>query len=267
MNEMGKFIAEIRKEKNMTQKDLAKVLYVSDRAVSKWERGKSFPDISLLKKISEVLDVSLTELFNGKRMDEVSIEKTDKILEDSVKHLKKQSYKNILIKVLLIIPIILFFFFVFLIVVSEFYYGSIRIGNKTLDFPNLSSSVAKVYSDKFMEAFKNEDFDKIAHLYRSFEVDEKIMESFQIFYEYYDVVDYEYNYFFHNGSNYTIAYNVVLQVLEEEVDVIFYIVSLNQDVIFSPNIYDFIDEDIIKNCKKIEDAYFNLVSLSFVNRV
>ncbi len=73
--------------------------------------------------------------------------------------------------------------------------------------------------------------------------------------------------FFHNGSNYTIAYNVVLQVLEEEVDVIFYIVSLNQDVIFSPNIYDFIDEDIIKNCKKIEDAYLNLVSLSFVNRV
>lgn len=54
MNEMGKFIAEIRKEKNMTQKDLANVLYVSDRAVSKWERGKSFPDISLLKKISEV---------------------------------------------------------------------------------------------------------------------------------------------------------------------------------------------------------------------
>lgn len=50
MNEMGKFIAEIRKEKNMTQKDLANVLYVSDRAVSKWERGKSFPDISLLKK-------------------------------------------------------------------------------------------------------------------------------------------------------------------------------------------------------------------------
>ena len=111
MNEMGKFIAEIRKEKNMTQKDLANVLYVSDRAVSKWERGKSFPDISLLKKISEVLDVSLTELFNGKRMDEVSIEKTDKILEDSVKHLKKQSYKNILIKVLLIIPIILFLYF------------------------------------------------------------------------------------------------------------------------------------------------------------
>lgn len=50
MNEaMGKFIASLRKEKNMTQKDLADKLYVSDRAVSKWERGLNFPDITLLK--------------------------------------------------------------------------------------------------------------------------------------------------------------------------------------------------------------------------
>ncbi len=95
MNEaMGKFIASLRKEKNMTQKDLADKLYVSDRAVSKWERGLNFPDITLLKKLSEVLGVSLTELLNGERMDDVSKEKSDEILEDGVKHYKKQVYKS-----------------------------------------------------------------------------------------------------------------------------------------------------------------------------
>ena len=55
-------IKEARCKKNLTQKDLSDMLYVTDRAVSKWERGKSLPDISMLKKISEVLDIDINEL-------------------------------------------------------------------------------------------------------------------------------------------------------------------------------------------------------------
>ena len=61
----GKFLCEVRKEKNLTQKELANILHVTDKAVSKWERGKSFPDISLLEPLSKTLDLSIGELLEG----------------------------------------------------------------------------------------------------------------------------------------------------------------------------------------------------------
>lgn len=63
----GKFIKELRAENNMTQKQLAEKLYITDKAVSKWERGLSLPDISLLENIAEIFGVSVSELVNGER--------------------------------------------------------------------------------------------------------------------------------------------------------------------------------------------------------
>lgn len=65
----GRFVAERRREKNLTQKELADRLVVSDKAVSKWERGLSFPDITLLEPMASVLEVSITELMEGRRID------------------------------------------------------------------------------------------------------------------------------------------------------------------------------------------------------
>ena len=64
----GLFLVQLRKEKGMTQKELAEKLYVSDKAVSKWERGLSLPDISLLQPMAELLDVTVTELLSGRRI-------------------------------------------------------------------------------------------------------------------------------------------------------------------------------------------------------
>ena len=64
---MGRFISELRKTQKMTQKDLAEKLNVSDKAVSKWERGLSCPDISLLSSLSDILGVSIDELLNGEK--------------------------------------------------------------------------------------------------------------------------------------------------------------------------------------------------------
>jgi len=61
----GIFIAQLRKAKGMTQKALAQRLYVSDKAVSKWERGLSLPDIALLQPMADILGVTLTELLSG----------------------------------------------------------------------------------------------------------------------------------------------------------------------------------------------------------
>ena len=64
---MGTFIAELRKSKAMTQKEMASQLGVSDKAVSKWERGLSCPDIALLSPLSSLLGITATELLNGER--------------------------------------------------------------------------------------------------------------------------------------------------------------------------------------------------------
>lgn len=66
----GHFLAQLRREKGMTQKELAATLYVSDKAVSKWERGLSVPDISLLVPLAEQLNVTVAELLQGRWVEE-----------------------------------------------------------------------------------------------------------------------------------------------------------------------------------------------------
>ena len=66
----GTLIKELRKEKGMTQKELAQILHITDRAVSKWERGLNAPDIALLEPLAKALDVSVLDLINGERSSE-----------------------------------------------------------------------------------------------------------------------------------------------------------------------------------------------------
>ncbi len=70
----GAFVAELRKEKGFTQQDLADRLFVSNKAVSKWERGQGLPDISLLEPLAEVFGVTVTELLRGERLGEKTLD-------------------------------------------------------------------------------------------------------------------------------------------------------------------------------------------------
>lgn len=66
---IGKFILELRKEKNMTQQELASKLGVSDKTISKWENGRGMPDLSLMKPLCNVLGITISELLSGERLD------------------------------------------------------------------------------------------------------------------------------------------------------------------------------------------------------
>lgn len=66
-NRIGPFIRDLRQEKDMTQQQLADRLGITDKAVSKWERCVSYPDITLLRELADVLGVSVTELLAGER--------------------------------------------------------------------------------------------------------------------------------------------------------------------------------------------------------
>ena len=92
---IGKFIASLRKEKNMTQEQFAQKMGVSINAVSKWERGISFPDVSLFKKICNELNISIEELINGEKDN--SDEAKEKAIITSIKDKEKMKKKNIVI--------------------------------------------------------------------------------------------------------------------------------------------------------------------------
>lgn len=83
MNEMdrekfGVFLSELRKEQGLTQKEVAERLFVTDKAVSKWERGLSMPDTALLMPLADLFGVTVTELLRGERMaQEDSVERQE----------------------------------------------------------------------------------------------------------------------------------------------------------------------------------------------
>ena len=80
---IGKFIAECRKEKQMTQVQLAEKLGITNRAVSKWETGKSTPDVSIMLELCKELEISVNELLCGRHLDmeEEKMENENNILK------------------------------------------------------------------------------------------------------------------------------------------------------------------------------------------
>ena len=103
---VGKFIAEQRKAHCLTQKELAEKVNVTDKAVSKWETGKGYPDIETMKSLADVFDVSISELLEGKKVPEENLadiceEQVIKQIKNKNKSLKK--YRIILLICLIVI--------------------------------------------------------------------------------------------------------------------------------------------------------------------
>ena len=80
---IGKFIAQCRKEKNMTQQDLSEKLGVSSKTVSNWENGRNMPDLSLFKPLCEELDINLNDFLSGEKVKETEYQK--KLEENIIK--------------------------------------------------------------------------------------------------------------------------------------------------------------------------------------
>lgn len=102
----GEFITKLRTENNLTQKELADRIGVTDKAVSKWETGRGFPDISVLEILARELGVSVTELINGERMDPDDPEKAgsqaDSAVLETLRYVKQMIRKTVGIIVIII---------------------------------------------------------------------------------------------------------------------------------------------------------------------
>ncbi len=110
---IGKFIAENRKKKKLTQSELAERLGVTDRSISNWENGKNMPDLSLFKPLCDNLDITINELMSGEKLN--NKEYTEKLEENIIKTIdyidKRNNYnsnkKNISLLIIGIIGYIL----------------------------------------------------------------------------------------------------------------------------------------------------------------
>lgn len=84
---VGTLIADLRKERGLTQRELAQQLFVSDKAVSKWERGLAMPDVTLLIPLSESLGITVTELLEGRRLtaaEPMRVEQVEEIVKKAI---------------------------------------------------------------------------------------------------------------------------------------------------------------------------------------
>lgn len=99
--EIGKFIAKSRKEKKLTQAQLAESLNITDRAVSKWEVGKSMPDSSIMMELCGILGITVNELLCGEK---INMEHYEKKADENLIALKRKDEnnmtKNVIISIL-----------------------------------------------------------------------------------------------------------------------------------------------------------------------
>lgn len=116
---IGSLIAKLRKEKGLTQKELADQLHITDRAVSKWERGVGCPDISLLDDLANILGVSISSLLNGEEEVEKAIKTTITYVTESRKQKVKQFVNQLLLMTMSFL--LVFTLLIFLNVEKRFY--------------------------------------------------------------------------------------------------------------------------------------------------
>ena len=127
---IGRFIQELRKEKNLTQKDLADKIGISDKAISKWENGRGMPDTSLLEPLCNELSVSVNELLAAEKLppEEYALKAEENIME--LLQSNKKNRERGLVQIIIGIAILMVSFVFMLISV----FGAKSLGNTLVTF-------------------------------------------------------------------------------------------------------------------------------------
>lgn len=116
---IGKFIHELRKEKELTQKQLAEQVGVSDKTISKWETGRGIPDTAIMSELCEVLGISINELLSGEKLSVDNYngkaeENMVNLLKDTEQQKEKQKWSKVNI-VLNLLWVLLLVFMIFIL--------------------------------------------------------------------------------------------------------------------------------------------------------
>lgn len=119
LQKTGKFIAEARKMKNLTQSQLGEMLGISGKAISKWERGINAPDVSILMELATILDVSVSEILKGEKIKSITSNTANEITVSTIsmydKIFKRKYLRITLISAALLLLLTLLFSATYLI--------------------------------------------------------------------------------------------------------------------------------------------------------
>ena len=106
---IGKFIAKLRREKNMTQIDLADKLGITDRAISKWVNGRGMPDLSLMKQLCDELGITVNELLSGEKLDKRDYqERLEENIINTIDYTNKKIKKTKKIYLIILLVVLIF---------------------------------------------------------------------------------------------------------------------------------------------------------------
>ena len=188
-DKIGKFIQEKRKEKNLTQKELAEKLGVTDRAVSKWERGVGCPDVSILEILSKELDCSILEILKGRKIENeiIKVTEANDYVKDSMnisKQITKEKIISYINKVLVttIIFIVLLLSYLNIVQIkylnTEYQYKTEYYENKKIQelINALEKNINIIKNDQ--GKYSNEDYQKITSQLENMD---KIIKSSKIY--------------------------------------------------------------------------------------
>lgn len=124
-DKIGKFIANLRKSKNMTQEQMADKLGVSNKTVSRWENGRNLPDSSLFTPICDLLGISLTEFFAGEHIEQENIvQKAEESIVTTVEYTKRKT-KRLTKNAIVIVIVVVILAIIVCNVVRVAYYSSL----------------------------------------------------------------------------------------------------------------------------------------------
>jgi transcriptional regulator with XRE-family HTH domain len=223
---IGQFIANLRKSKNLTQKELADKLFISDKAVSKWERGLAMPDIGLIEKLASCLGVNVSEILKGEKIEEMTKKGSDEIVKTSILFFQKKYFRREIYKIIIIIILSVFIGYFGLLCLGEVTCGSLNWvlfdTEYSMELPSFSSKIAKIKSEQFLRALKSYDYNTIKKLLienpsrkkmnlESIAIDNYINNLKAIKKEGFKITDYKYKYTYFNNSVYLCEFDIVCE--------------------------------------------------------
>ena len=127
---IGKFIAKCRKDKNLTQGELADKLNISNKAISKWETGRGMPDASIMLELCAYLGITVNELLSGEKLEE---EEYKEKANENIINIAKESEKNKKVKNRIIIVLTIIIIFSILLLITNIIYRNFEV---TLEYDN-----------------------------------------------------------------------------------------------------------------------------------
>ncbi len=220
----GDLIANLRKEKGLTQKELADKLGITDRAVSKWERGLGSPDISLLDDLSRILDISILEILKGRKLDRDEIVNNESIIEsmnyskENLKYRFKKYFNLICVGIILIIgAMLLIDNFKSMYYLNKTYNYSFKDNSEEHLFVEINENIERIKNDKGI--YNDDEYKKIMDFINKLENNLKEQNNSYYYnmknYTYKDLVD-----FYNSHQNFVLSLSAPAGHIQEIYEIV-----------------------------------------------